>query len=65
MQVLVPQNAAFYNLELASAEGPELVYTRAQVDSYVEPTELEVLAADGSNEAWAARIEAIRRIPGI
>ena len=55
----------FYNLELASAEGSELVYTRAHVDSYIEPTELQVLAADGSNEAWAGRIAVIRRIPGI
>ena len=63
MQVLVPPNAVFYDLELASAEGPALVYSREHVESYVEPTELTILAADGTNPAWPARIAAIRAIP--
>ena len=53
----------FYDLELASAEGPELVYTLAHVASYIEPTELTALAADGSKDAWAARVFAIRALP--
>ena len=53
----------FYDLELASAEGPALVYSREHVESYVEPTELTILAADGTNPAWHARIAAIRAIP--
>ena len=51
---------SFYDLELAAAEGPELVYTRAQVDSYIEPTELAALAADGPNDHLAPRIVDIR-----
>ena len=56
-------NAVFYDMEKASLAGPELVFTRALKDSYVEPIELHALALSGSNPHWAERIALIRQIP--
>jgi len=42
----------FFDMELASQDGPGLVYTRDMVNSYLEPTELVALAADHANENW-------------
>ena len=53
----------FYDMEKASLAGPELVFTRALKDSYVEPIELHALALSGSNPHWAERIALIRQIP--
>ena len=53
----------FYNLEVASPAGPDLVYSADLIAAYQEPTELTALAADASNPTWAQRIADIRKIP--
>ena len=53
----------FFNLEVESGLGPELVYSRDVVDAYEEPVELTALERDGRVPEWQARIAAIRRIP--
>ena len=52
----------FYDVELASGDGIDFVYLSFHFDAYIEPMELTALATDGSNPAWADRIEFIRPI---
>ena len=52
-----------FELENASAEGPELVYSPELVAGYLEPTDLLALHLGAANPKWAERINLIRKIP--
>ena len=54
----------FYNVEVAAAEGPDLVYRPELVAAYVEPTELTALALDPATKPVSAdAVAKIRKIP--
>ena len=53
----------FYDVEVAAAAGPDLVYSADLVAAYAEPTELATLAIEAANPKWADAIFKIRKIP--
>eukprot|EP00969_Alexandrium_andersonii_P094537 4176715-Alexandrium_andersonii.AAC.1 len=53
----------YFNLELASSEGEDLVFTSEHRNTYSEPTELQKLLAEGHpNPALLQRVEALRSL---
>ena len=53
----------FYNLEIASEEGPAHVFTLTEINSYVEPAELQDLLDRSTKVETLQRIALIRGIP--